>query len=322
MSLPAMSPHPDVNTCNEQDISNISSQNEVKSSANEQPAISNKANENDVVVEEVIHLDDDILTLLGDAPKEESPVGPEVHNDIASRLQEVLQNGLKKEQKEKIIEDYPIPGNCSLFNAPALNPEVRAAISDLLQKKDASLAARQRQIGTVLAALVKSMDILVNDKSETSQQVLKHVSYASRLLCDSHYIDTKLRRNFLISTLNNKLKDTLKESKRDKNLFGEDLADKLKATKAITKTSQDLRYNKPKSVVNKNPTNNIIQPNLNWKQPQPNTQNLSRRPALPPGTRTAGGPSTSYYRSRAEADNRRRQPAPRARGTAHYKRRH
>lgn len=240
------------------------------------------------------HLDDAILTLLGDAPKEETPVGKDIHSDIATRLMDVLQNGLKKELKDKITEEYPIPGNCQLFKSPILNPEVKAASSDILQKKDASIAARQGQVGVALSALTSAMDILAAEASDVNQTLLKHVSNACRLLCDSHYIDTKLRRSFLISTLNNKLKDTLKDSKRDKHLFGESLSESLKATKAITRSSQDLKsyIAKPKPVMRNNKSAHANN-HLNWKQPQPNQQNANRK-MISSTHRTAGSSSTAH----------------------------
>lgn len=39
------------------------------------------------------HLDDALLTLLGDAPKEETAVGKDVHPDISARLLHVLKMG-------------------------------------------------------------------------------------------------------------------------------------------------------------------------------------------------------------------------------------
>ncbi|KAI5636745.1 hypothetical protein NE865_10571 [Phthorimaea operculella] len=262
----------------------------------EQPIISNAVDVGDTENIEINQLDEEILTLLGDAPKDQSPVGKDIHTDIATRLRDVLENGLKKELKEKITEEYPIPGNCQIFKAPLLNAEIKAAVSDLLQKKDASLAARQGQIGLALTALTSAMDILVTEKSETSQAILRHISNAARLLCDSHYIDTRMRRNFLISSLNNKLKDTLKESKRDTYLFGEVLPEKLKATKAITKTSQDLRSFKPKSVVTKAPVPSSSVNNLNWKHPQSNNQNAPKKPAAIQHHRSAGPTTTTSRR--------------------------
>lgn len=233
--------------------------------------------ENDPLPEnstETAHLDQEILTLLGDAPKDDTPTGRQIHKDIASRLNSIIQNGLKKDLKDKIIDEYPVPENCLLFKSPLLNPEIKAAVSETLQKKDSSLASRQSQIGSAIAILANVMDILVNDKTGNNQNIIKHVSDASRLLCDSHYIDTKVRRSFLISTLNNKLKETLKDTQRDKTLFGECLAERLKASKAITRTSQDLRPFKPKQTA-RIPASNTN--NLNWKHPQPQ-QAYPRKP--------------------------------------------
>ncbi|XP_049877990.1 uncharacterized protein LOC126375167 [Pectinophora gossypiella] len=271
-------------------------------------------------------LDDDILLLLGDPPKEESPVGKDIHNDMADRLKNVLLNGLSKEIKQKISEEYPTPGNCQYFKAPKLNPEVKAAISDLLYKKDTSLATRQERIGTVLTALTQAMDILIKCNNDNNNQILiKHISNACRLLCDSHFIDTRLRRNFLISTLNNNMKETLKETKRDKHLFGEDLPERLRASKAITKTGQDLKNTRPKSHVNKPETSTSKHPsnNLNWKHPHSNFQ--ARKPAQNHQRRDAGYSAAPHHQrsqtATTTAPPRGGSTSTRARGNAHWNQR-
>jgi hypothetical protein len=71
-------------------------------------------------------LDDEILSLLGDAPKSDQQFGPPIHKDIASRWQEILSKGLEKEMKEKLLKGYMIPKNCDLLFAPKLNPEAKA----------------------------------------------------------------------------------------------------------------------------------------------------------------------------------------------------
>lgn len=255
----------------------------------------------------------DILTLLGDAPKE-SPMGKDIHTDIATRMKVVLCEGLKKEQKDKLIEEYPIPGNCQFFKAPILNPEVKAAVSEILHKKDASLAARQEQIGIVLSALTTTMDIIISKKFDTTL-VLKHVSNACRLLCDSHYMDAKIRRNFLISSLNNKLKDTLKESKPEKYLFGDALHEHIKATKAINRSSLDLKqYNaKPRPVKQNKASGSSA--HLNWKNPQPNHQmHNAYRKMTTPAHRTAG--SSASQRNKMP---HKPVPAPASRTSAPYR---
>lgn len=188
---------------------------------------------------------DEILTRIGDSPKE-LPVGKDIHANNAVTLNDVIQNGLKPELKDKMIIDYPIPGNCQLLKAPILNSEVKTVTSEFLQVHDATLATRQWQVGVAITALAKAMDILARRKSDSYRAVLKHVSNACKLLCDSHFIDTRLRQSCLLSTINNSLKDKLKESKRDKHLFGQsDNSKAKKNTKAINKTS----YNHTKTFV-------------------------------------------------------------------------
>lgn len=171
--------------------------------------------------------------------------------------------------------------NCLLFKAPILNPEVKAAVSDLLQKKDFSFAARQEQIGVALSALARAMDTLLTEKSDFKQDLIKHINNACRILCEK-----------IFSSLNNKIKNTLKEEKHCEHLFGEELGEKLRATKAIRKSNQELNYIKPKSAIYKNtPLSSTSTNNLNWKHPQLNHQTLNRKPA-PANQRAAGAMST------------------------------
>ncbi|KAI8433501.1 hypothetical protein MSG28_015533 [Choristoneura fumiferana] len=177
---------------------------------------------------EDVELDEEILKLLGDAPKPDLALGKSIHKDVASRWKEILMKGLQKEVKEKILEEYLVPSNCELFIAPALNPEAKAALPDYLVKRDASLMHRQKQLGSALAALARATDLIITQNS-SPQDILKPISDACRILCDSHFLETKTRRNFVISAINTKLKDALINTERDKFLFGDNVSDKVKA---------------------------------------------------------------------------------------------
>ncbi|KAI8420783.1 hypothetical protein MSG28_007991 [Choristoneura fumiferana] len=54
-------------------------------------------------------LDTEILALLGDAPKSDIQFGKPTHKDLASRWQDILEKGLLKDVKEKILDSYLIP---------------------------------------------------------------------------------------------------------------------------------------------------------------------------------------------------------------------
>ncbi|KAI8430381.1 hypothetical protein MSG28_000670 [Choristoneura fumiferana] len=176
-------------------------------------------------------LDTEILALLGDAPKSDIQFGKPTHKDLASRWQDILEKGLLKDVKEKILDSYLIPENCSLLVAPTLNPEVKVALAENMVKRDASLQAKQKQESIAIAALNQAIELIIAKENHT--KILKPISDACRLLCDSHFNDTRTRRGFIISAINPELKDTLSETKRDKLLFGENVSEKLKSAKTI-----------------------------------------------------------------------------------------
>lgn len=213
-------------------------------------------------------LDSEILALLGDAPKTDTKFGKPTHKDLASRWQEILEKGLPKDLKEKLMTEYLIPENCTLLVAPSLNPEVKVALADNMVKRDASLVTKQKQLSVAIAALNQAIELIIAKESHT--KILKPISDACRLLCDSHFIDTRTRRGFVISSINPELKETLTESKRDSLLFGENISDKLKSAKTIKKSAADLKQtrNDKSHIFNKN---NFVKSNknannrLNWK---------------------------------------------------------
>lgn len=191
-------------------------------------------------------MDEDILLLLGDAPKAETPMGPSIHKDVARRWQDILAKGLSKEVKENLLKDYLVPSNCDLLLAAALNPEVKAALPEPLVKRDSSLAHKQKQIGIAVSALATVMEMVISNET-SKQKILKPLSDACRILCDSHYLDTKTRRGFVISSINTKLKEALLDTSRDKLLFGNNISERLKAAKTIQQSGDALKNaSKPK----------------------------------------------------------------------------
>ncbi|KAI8430380.1 hypothetical protein MSG28_000670 [Choristoneura fumiferana] len=89
-------------------------------------------------------LDTEILALLGDAPKSDIQFGKPTHKDLASRWQDILEKGLLKDVKEKILDSYLIPENCSLLVAPTLNPEANLASRNAQGQTSALNGGRHR----------------------------------------------------------------------------------------------------------------------------------------------------------------------------------
>ncbi|CAG5028267.1 unnamed protein product [Parnassius apollo] len=115
-----------------------------------------------MVLEE--QLDGDILILLGASPKNETPMGPAIHKDIANRWQDILAKGLVKDVKESLLKTYLIPSNCDLI-APALNSGVKAALTETSIKRDSSLLFKQKQLGVAIAALCAVANMIISDET-------------------------------------------------------------------------------------------------------------------------------------------------------------
>ncbi|XP_048484189.1 uncharacterized protein LOC125490097 [Plutella xylostella] len=229
-------------------------------------------------------LEEDILQILGEAPQPDIVLGRNIHRDIASRWQDILLKGMTKESKEQLFKKYLIPANCHYLVAPILNPEAKAAVPDILAKRDCTLLQKQNQIGVALAALSQVIEMIVKKETAT-QLLLQPLSDACRLLCDSHNMETKTRRSIVMSTINTSLRETLTNSSRDKYLFGEDLTEKLKAAKSVQRTGESLLKPNPVATSSKNSNyKNLALPrnrNLNYrgqtqKRP-PNRQGESSR---------------------------------------------
>lgn len=234
-------------------------------------------------------LGDEILALLGDAPKSETVLGKPIHKDIAARWHEILIKGLPTETKDKLLKDYLVPSNCEMILAPKLNAETKAAIAENLVKRDNILETKQNQIGSALAALSQAVDSIL-EKDFSPQKVLKPISDACRILCDSHYNETKTRRHFIISSINSDMKETMTETVRDKYLFGENISDTLRLAKTIKKSGTDLKSTKAAATFRNQKFNksNFILKNrgqLNWKP-------LQRKPA---GKADAGASRAAQY---------------------------
>ncbi|XP_047984940.1 uncharacterized protein LOC125225330 [Leguminivora glycinivorella] len=243
-------------------------------------------------------LNEDVLLLLGDAPEPEVDFGKPVHKDIASRWQEILIKGLPKEVTENLLKEYLIPQNCDFLVPPILNPEAKVALSDFMVKRDAALSAKQKQIGIALAALSQVVELVINKETST-QKILKPLGDACRVLCDSHFCETKTRRGFVTAAINADVKDIITESPRDKFLFGSNITEQLKSAKCIkesgsvlkqSKNEKSQKFNVNNFIKRKNYNNTQYSSRLNWKttpRRAPNRQEHRRPSTRRPATRAS-----------------------------------
>ncbi|XP_047035394.1 uncharacterized protein LOC124641341 [Helicoverpa zea] len=241
-----------------------------------------------------------ILDILGEDPTISNTYGPEVQKDLAVRLEHIATHGLTKELRKDLQDKYLLPNNCRLINAPGLNAEIKAAVSDVNIKRDRNIEFRQKQTATAIACLSQAINKLIS-KNNADPELTKMLMDSERILCDLQYNDSVIRRNFILSSLNKDMKDQLLNTKPDNLLFGQNLSETIKTAKAITRSGADLKtpVQKPQASNKKPPASTSTPRNLNWKGPFP--------PRKQPNQPKAKGPPPS---SRPSSSSRHSQQPP------------
>ncbi|KAL0811415.1 hypothetical protein ABMA28_009818 [Loxostege sticticalis] len=256
---PPESPDICVITSDMQTPENHTTDTQSKIQVPEEPAVQNNA------------LDSDALDILGADPSSQIQYAKNVHTELASRLEHIATSGLTKELRKELNERYLIPGNCIMIGAPLMNPEIKAAVTDTVMKRDKGIEARQKQLAAAISglAIVLHNELENKDKDTTlSKDTLKQLMDVSRILCDIQHSESVTRRNFAAFSIKKELKDHLyHNTKIDKTLFGENLAETLRSAKAVSKSGSDLKTKtqpKPKPSTSYSTTSN-----LNWRSPAP-----------------------------------------------------
>ncbi|KAI5638958.1 hypothetical protein NE865_08410 [Phthorimaea operculella] len=235
-------------------------------------------------------LDPELLAALGDAASDTPEFGPSVHDSLANIWQPLLKKGLTKEVKDKLLKEYLIPSNCKLLQAPKLNAEIAAAVSEGVRGRDKKYVAVQQQLGQGIAAVNRAMDVLL--KSDNKVEALKYLSDSGRILSDLHSFFTKDRVKLVTPSLEKNFLHVVQDTQRDEFLFGNTLSEKIKASKAIEKQGQQIKKNITSTKANTT-TSSSARPSTfqgNWSGPPRYSTNRggrggNRRTNPPPATR-------------------------------------
>jgi hypothetical protein len=252
-----------------------------------------------------VNLDPVILDLLGEDPSTKKSHGASLHKDIAPRWAHILTNGLTKESQADLIKQYPPPDNCTNLSSPKLNPEIKAALPDLSIKQDQYSQGKQNQLGSGLAALGQALNWAVQAKHIIPPEMVKALIDAGKLFCDNYYRESLSRRYAILNTINRNIRDTVKDTKIDENLFGSNLSDHLKSSKAITKTGSEMKptprapYRAPAFQPQRGALNSRGNPRAAATEPR--TAPAPRRPPPPPPPRERRQPHQPAPRGRQRA---------------------
>ncbi|XP_073959115.1 uncharacterized protein [Choristoneura fumiferana] len=230
----------------------------------------------DPVSAQVPELDPELLSALGEATEDSPKLGPKIHENLSQRWLPLLRKGLAKDTKEKLLKDYLIPENCTLLQAPKLNAEISAAVTEMARNRDKKMETGQQQLGIGITAINRAMTILLNSDDKIS--AIKSLSDSCRILSDLHFSETQARIKLITPGLAKPFLTVIQDTERDDMLFGNKLQEKIKASKAIEK--QGLQIKKPlangKNTTAPTPSTG---PRTNYQQYQGNWTGPSRYPS-------------------------------------------
>lgn len=85
-----------------------------------------------------------------------------LHDQLVLRWSSYIQNGIEKEQKEKIIAKYPLVENCSMLKVPELGPELTSCLDSKALRQDKFMAQLQRETSHSLAAVGLQINKTIN----------------------------------------------------------------------------------------------------------------------------------------------------------------
>ncbi|KAI8426726.1 hypothetical protein MSG28_014428 [Choristoneura fumiferana] len=228
-----------------------------------QPSISKEA-----VSAEEVGLDPELLQALGESTSDTPEYGQAIHESLAKLWLPVLRKGLAKDNIDNLLRHYLIPDNCKLLQAPKLNAEISAAVSEVVRGRDKKLNGFQQQLGAGVTAINRGMEILLSNNNKA--QALKHLSDACRVLTDLHHSWTKDRIKLITPSLEKNFHHVIQDAERDETLFGNSLSEKIKASQVITRQGLQIKKNttnyKTTSVASQ-PTTTRSTPQGNWRGP-------------------------------------------------------
>lgn len=75
-------------------------------------------------------IDSDILEILGKQVSSVTEYVPNIHDELSTWLQHIATSGLDKNTRKELIAKYLTPGNCTKIEAPLLNVEIKATLSE------------------------------------------------------------------------------------------------------------------------------------------------------------------------------------------------
>lgn len=200
-------------------------------------------------------LPEEVLKALGKRIAPDKIIGPAIHEDISERWLEVLKKGLTSNDRSEILKKHPIPENCTLMDAPKLNPELKAAATEAAITRDIRIASKQERIAGCLTASGRALSIALNGNGDAENLlIIEYLCDTGKLLSDLQREESSVRKSLILTGVNGPIKEMIQNSDVDEWLCGKNLEEKLKSVKSVERSLKDLKP-PPKNQSIRNPKN-------------------------------------------------------------------
>ena len=178
-------------------------------------------------------------SLAGTSSKAEPKL---TNEEIASGLDKILCDGLSREVSEQLAGKYDTPSNCLRLTVIPCNQEVYKTVSPPVQKRDAALQRIQGHLVKGLTALSQAFDSVSCPQQVDTECAKKQMADAASLLAHtSHELDI-FRRSCFRGEIKEEYNSLCTASYPVSGLlFGDNVADKIKAVNDSLKVTKSAR---------------------------------------------------------------------------------
>ena len=198
-------------------------------------------------------IEEDGLVYFKSISKITEKQGPTLNSDLALGVSEILKSGLKTEAKDKLNETYSCPDNCKRMEVVVCNPEILNSVSSATKKQDSTARAHQSNLMKGLMAscsAYNSIYSLIQQDSFSKQDLnrsLKPLADAISLQAHaSHAFDLERRLSFKKDIKEDFASLCSNSYPVDKQLFGEELQEKIKNADETSKLKHKVSISKNK----------------------------------------------------------------------------
>ncbi|CAH1963720.1 unnamed protein product [Acanthoscelides obtectus] len=208
--------------------------------------------ENDVRSEEISFstapLSEDVIDILGKKDTSPEPLGPKIHEDLLLRWEKILKTGLSDDDRKSLLSKLPPPENFTTLSAPLLNPVVQKAISPSNLLRDERLTKLQSLVAASLSGIGQVCSLLLSEEGGGDRRYIELLNNAGRMLADLWHSQNITRRELISINLSKEFQEATKDIPLDTFLFGQNLDERMKATKSSEEYRKILKAKPPKTI--------------------------------------------------------------------------